>query len=386
MKIILFLGGIRGFASLAVVCFHAGLLFNGMTAVDLFFTLSAFLLTAAMYEKFQLYAKQQRSLKDWGLLLITYFIKRVFRIYPLLIALAIALYFAGAPFRAETYGIPLDEHYSMWKVLTFETPCFAMWTIPVEFQYYLCIPVVVAVYMILRTKFLQWPFLAYIFYQTFMQGFFEEPRFALEPLVKHIWVFLSGSATGLLYIDLLPYQNTNLHPFAKFCLEKFTFLVTVYLFLIFTNTFLFARLFWAEIPTMPAYAYSSGPICFLILKESLFPGQLATNFEAGFLQFLGDISFSMYLLHTIPMRFKFLPAEFTFHSFVLFFTILISTCTYYGIELPMMKVGNRLCHYIDKKYQDGPNAKGKGFLGHFFHYTAVDSSTKDEAAYEVKVE
>jgi peptidoglycan/LPS O-acetylase OafA/YrhL len=265
--------------------------------------------------------------------------------------------FSGPQFRAETYGIPIDENYSIWKVLTFETPCFAMWTIPVEFIYYLCIPFVVGLYMLLQIKLIQWPLLAFVFIKTFEQGFFGEPRFALEPFIKHIWIFLSGSATGLLYIDLLPYQKMKLHGIVKFALEKGTFLVVVYLFIVFTNTFLFGRLFWSENPTTPAYSYSSGPICFLILKESLFPGRLTSNFDVGFLQFLGDISFSMYLLHTIPMRFKFLPAEFTFHSYVILFTILVSTCTYYLIELPMMKLGNRLCQYIEKKYQDGSNKK-----------------------------
>jgi len=122
--------GIRGAACLIVLIMH-GLSFcwpqifpwlrgGGKYGVWLFFVLSAFLLTLRLQQK----GFGRASVFDYAL-------GRSLRILPLY-ALACLLYFAVG------HGIQTTEQ--LWSALTFQQGFIHLWTIPVEFKFYLLLP------------------------------------------------------------------------------------------------------------------------------------------------------------------------------------------------------------------------------------------------------
>ncbi|MBT9500749.1 MAG: acyltransferase [Burkholderiaceae bacterium] len=133
------LDGLRGLAALMVVASHAsglglnlvpGLSLAGMGkyGVYLFFVLSAYLLSA---QWLQAWAQGQVSWSYLG----HYLSKRVLRIYPLY-ALVLLIGLALAP---RGLGVPLDAA-AVWRHLTLQEGRDIYWSVPVEFLYYLCIP------------------------------------------------------------------------------------------------------------------------------------------------------------------------------------------------------------------------------------------------------
>lgn len=133
------LDGLRGLAALIVVASHAsglglnlvpGLSLAGMGkyGVYLFFVLSAFLLSR---QWLQAWAQGDAS---WAYLR-AYLVKRVLRIYPLY-TLVLLVGLALAP---RGLGVPLDAA-ALLRHLTLQEGRDIYWSVPVEFLYYLCIP------------------------------------------------------------------------------------------------------------------------------------------------------------------------------------------------------------------------------------------------------
>lgn len=134
------LDGLRGVAVLIVLGSHlsnAGLLVQpglsgaGKSGVYLFFVLSAFLLTLPLL------AKPRRALTDprlWA----AYATRRVLRIWPLLLVVLLlgwALTSAGIPWHYRLDTLALVRH------LTLREGQSVLWSIPVEFTFYLLLPV-----------------------------------------------------------------------------------------------------------------------------------------------------------------------------------------------------------------------------------------------------
>jgi|CXWL01.1.fsa_nt_gi peptidoglycan/LPS O-acetylase OafA/YrhL len=131
--------GLRGLAALFVVASHASLLGLhwlpglslagiGKYGVYLFFVISAFLLTLQWLQ-----APPGRG--DTGRALARYLVRRVLRIFPLYVAVLL-LGWALAP---RGLGVPLDGA-AVWQHLTLREGRDIYWSVPVEFKYYLAIP------------------------------------------------------------------------------------------------------------------------------------------------------------------------------------------------------------------------------------------------------
>ncbi|KAG6949096.1 hypothetical protein JG688_00014783 [Phytophthora aleatoria] len=81
-----FLNGLRGLASLLIVHHHAGYLLEvtiAPSSVDIFFVLSSFLLTMINASKIQKLVAHKASFREWIVVLLDYFVKRLLRVYPL---------------------------------------------------------------------------------------------------------------------------------------------------------------------------------------------------------------------------------------------------------------------------------------------------------------
>lgn len=144
------LDGLRGLAVLIVIASHLsnfawlpqpGLAGTGKSGVYLFFVLSAYLLAHAML------SRTLRGLADaryWG----NYALRRVLRIWPLYLVILLSSW-------AFTRAGVVDWHYQMnggalWSHLTLRAGESVLWSIPVEFTFYLWLPVVVAPLVALR--------------------------------------------------------------------------------------------------------------------------------------------------------------------------------------------------------------------------------------------
>ncbi|GAB9474575.1 hypothetical protein Gpo141_00011695, partial [Globisporangium polare] len=145
---ILFLDGVRGLAAILVVTQHSGFMHDvnlGACAVDIFFVLSAFLLTWLFYKKSAQLLAQQASHRKWGFTLADYFSKRFFRVYPLFAAVAIVLCLLPDKAKKQYFHVQKPGDFDLFKVLTFqfEYRYHVFWTLPLEIAYYFLLPVFV---------------------------------------------------------------------------------------------------------------------------------------------------------------------------------------------------------------------------------------------------
>ncbi|WP_432920950.1 acyltransferase family protein [Microbispora sp. CA-135349] len=145
------LDGLRGLAVVAVLLFHAGHLEGGFLGVDLFFVLSGFLITGLLMEE---------STARGRIVLTAFWARRARRLLP-----ALALVCVAAVLLAWTFGSPYVLRFALddapwaaaqavnWHFIVEQigywnasgTRVFAhLWSIAVEWQFYLAWPVVVA--------------------------------------------------------------------------------------------------------------------------------------------------------------------------------------------------------------------------------------------------
>lgn len=99
------LNGLRGFAILCVFIQHQdiypffGQIDIGGVGVDIFFVLSSFLLTVILYKKMLGYVHEGRNVKDWFLMLSSYLVRRILRVYPLFLVNAVFLWCLQGKYR-----------------------------------------------------------------------------------------------------------------------------------------------------------------------------------------------------------------------------------------------------------------------------------------------
>ena len=132
--------GMRGLAALIVVASHASnlglhlvpglsLAGTGKYGVYLFFVISAFLLTLQ-------WLQAPPGGPGTGAALGRYMVRRVLRIYPLYVAVLLLGWLLP-----RGLGVPMDG-LAVWMHLTLREGRDLYWSVPVEFKYYLVIPLV----------------------------------------------------------------------------------------------------------------------------------------------------------------------------------------------------------------------------------------------------
>ena len=136
------LDGLRGVAVLVVLASHfssAGLFPRpflhgvGKSGVYLFFVLSAYLLTRNLLSKPAGALAQPRTWLDYAL-------RRVLRIWPLYLVVLGLSWLSFTHGHAWLYAIDTP---ALWRHLSLREGQSVLWSIPVEFTFYLCLPLVV---------------------------------------------------------------------------------------------------------------------------------------------------------------------------------------------------------------------------------------------------
>lgn len=333
------LDGLRGVAILIVLASHLtnsgllprpGLLGAGKAGVYLFFVLSAFLLTTGLLAR---PAADLRSGRTWA----DYALRRVLRIWPLYLAVLVASWFLtrhGIGF----WPYPLTGQELAAHVLLQQGKS-VLWSIPVEFQFYVWLPAVVVLLAAVRgwraPRLTGTLLIAGLTAAAILVWPPESVRGNDVRLGPYLPVFLCGVAAGWLHV-----RGTRPGSTSAWALVGGIALVAAVASIpaLYSNLassdfapgvnhrwFLFFGLVWAG----------------LLLAVLHGPAWLRRPFETKLLRFFGIVSYSMYLLH-MPVVEAFAtlgwPARAVGAPVVVAAVAAVSTLSYLAFERPFQRV------------------------------------------------
>jgi peptidoglycan/LPS O-acetylase OafA/YrhL len=307
---------IRGVSIVAVVLFHLNseLFPAGYLGVDLFFIVSGYLITPKLYSAI----KNSRGITSNSLLIFSFYKNRLFRLAP---ALGVSVLFTLSCF--ILLGIPSDLIRTVKQALFTlmllgnygsystsgsyfnpeVTPLQHMWSLSIESQYYLLIPIVLYLMQQLTSRFkikmIANLVLALIFFASLF--LFVFPRVQLELLhllipnltenfiyyspLSRVWQFLLGGAMGLNIPNL-----KNLNSFLKRKIHLNKKIIYIILAMVVMYAIFFAP-----------YVYQAILVCCscsIILRI----GFNHTNIIYKLLSWIGNRSYSVYLYH-FPLQY-----------------------------------------------------------------------------------
>ncbi len=352
------LDGLRGIAASIVLLTHMSnwgynfapsLDFTGIgrSGVILFFVLSSFLLTSQALKWDSVF-----SIKNWG----KYAISRTFRILPLffvvLIISLITAHIGEIPilWMATDYlhDLPVPMSYqSFINHIIFLEGTDMMWTIPIEFKFYLILPVILILiiytykenYTLILSSIFIYLIYDYIFLSNTQNGTDTMP-------------FISVFTTGILCAFAYNYTNRLCSlKTTKLFFEVGAWLILIFYIIIIPDIFegLFGTIFPETLRLSNAFFATLWGTFILFMLHGT--GHMSSILSSRPLVFLGAISYSIYLLHRIPIKLThrlnyynnidFLNTE--LKALLIFSTsIILSYAAYRIIEMPSQNIGNKL--------------------------------------------
>jgi peptidoglycan/LPS O-acetylase OafA/YrhL len=294
--------GFRGFGFLNVILDHytypSTVLDMGQFGVGMFYVLSSYLLTLILYKQY---------MEKGTLNLINYWIRRFFRIYPLLTLVLIFEYFLVKRYDFET----LIGIYFLYN-------CEGIyWTIFIEMRFYIIIPIVVFIFAKVQNLYKKFTLMllitiigyAYHYYLNYIKGGFSFFRWDIEGdswkknivFVNYLPVFLLGSFMAIIVYHLKKAKhNFNKYPKTKGAFILFMSLIHF--------VFIYHRwIVGIDDDSIPWCNYNGIfclGYCFIFM---FFNGE---NFMSKFfglkaVAFFGNISYPGYLFHTAIREFMF---------------------------------------------------------------------------------
>ena len=359
-----FLNGLRGLAAILVVYRHANVFDEsigdmGANAVDIFFILSAFLLTSRLYFKvIDLYSKASTSAKTWIHLIVDYYIRRIMRIYPLFFVHVILVSLMPSNWRSwVTAGwfkpgdqFPITEilYFRFDEAQNINRRYGVLWSLPVEIMYYNIIPLYVFCVALCgkRGWLLSVIVLAGCVYYT--NTLYRSYVYFLP----HLPTFLVGSSFGILYCFLVPIAKK-----LDFSSRKVQVLHAInYILVLFVFSQLSSHVLYSWYLPLPdkSHAWVDPSTRFLlgtiIVKELLFPSYLTDFFSHILFIFCGKISFSMYIWHWLIVHkeafVNYKKDVWDTHFFWIIGVLIVSCLSYYLIEAPFQKVTRWICRHV----------------------------------------
>ncbi len=330
------LDGLRGVAVLLVLLAHAsnndfsffdGLTFYGIGkgGVYLFFVLSAYLLDQQIIRAM---ANGTANSFFWR----RYFIRRVLRIFPLLILALITFYLI---FR---FGVitPIRSMNDIVRHFFLLDGKSIFWSVPVEFKYYVLSPLIIWVCQ----KFLKWDIkkitlllciliIVTLSYDTFLE-------FSKLNTLKYLPVFLAGTFIAL-YTSQKRYPNVSASRIAIF--GFMSLLLCLLTNPTYANDFLGISIVNNGRQIMLVYTL----LCFVMLTAAISPKNIFRSFlEMKCLRFIGVISFSAYLFHMpVILILKSgswrIPDDIRIYIYFIL-TFIISTLLYVCVEKPLSRI------------------------------------------------
>lgn len=353
MKNIIGLDIIRGFAIFLVLIWHwipenhvINFMHNGKFGVNLFFVLSGYLISKSLYET------QEKSA---FLELKTFYIKRFFRIFPIIYILLIILYVIDYENFRQVQG-----WYWLYLVNVFlelgnnAVPyTIHFWSLAVEEQFYIFWPIIFL--LCIKIKKFNYSFFITVFLSSIIFHFIYSYYFKLPYLSFYIY-FYTFSIGAFIYKNKISLQKST-----NILLIIFLFSVCLITSYAIRNNFIDQRLthFYLDLVFT---LLSASILIFCILNESFFTKN--KRFYSPII-YLGKISYGVYLFHyfmyplnhylhitalkynlKIPFTEIILFPEFNniYIRFIYFFvqTVLISTISYYLFEKRFIRLSKKL--------------------------------------------
>jgi len=338
------LTGLRGLAIIFVLLSHANkagfLLFNefdfsggGRYGVFIFFILSSFLLT-----------KQFLALGE-GISFKAYFprylMRRFLRIYPLFVS-TLLVYYVFHVFGHTIWEF--DEWDLLRNILLLEgTGVF--WVIPVEFQYYFCIPVISALLVKYYDNFVEVIVFSIAFIILYSISIDAKYQANIGPFLA---VFYIGSFLAYLQDSL---EKLKITERASWCLNKTCNVVSVICLIVFV--LLVPKYFGyiVGVDNVPVGYFHNSFLLLGVLSSILVftvinsNGVIKAILANRFFNFVGKVSFSSYLGHYLVLAAILKYSEFFLPevAFVMFFllTFLFSYVSFRLIEEPLYRLGRK---------------------------------------------
>jgi len=322
----------------------------GHEAVIFFFVMSGFVLSIPYY-------------KNKGGSYLSFFVKRVFRIYvPYLIAIVIGLtlnsIFLGhgtMPSLSKWANAIFTKDYSAREIVAliiylkgdFPKLVTSLWSLPVEIKISFIFPFVVIIVKRLSIPLtLILPVINMLFYhlgkKIGLQDIWNE--FAL---FYYFSFFLFGAALSKYQHLLLPVLNRLNRKVLLGLL-----LTAIILYTYSWNIVWFPQPIFALLKKIPSdYVVAIAALLLIIISATNTVGKLLTN---RCLEELGKISFSLYLIHPMIMGIIAIVLGNTMPSYLIIilsivFSILLAFPFHYWIEWPLQKLGRRLGDRIIKE-------------------------------------
>lgn len=344
------LQGLRGIAILYVVASHLanGGLFLlpiphdaiGKIGVWIFFVLSAFLLTTHLCSDFETTSSRFS-------LLLQYAVHRVFRIYPLFIVALIIHLILG-----DISPVELIKHLSLMQGWA------ELWAIPVEFQYYLMMPVIAmsALYLPKRTTIL---LLIFTMTLSLLYGIAQPASVFSNNLniIPKLTPFLLGSILALLL-----FKKNFGSPESQ---VGFVFLIPTVSLLIFIISTVSYRCISKDCLSnlfAPWLTIVIGMSVIGMIYSALQLPTICKLLGTKLLVFLGQISFSIYLLHTTVIHFVHkIPSlsAVTEAWLSLGLSIVCSSVTYWTIERTGINAGKKISQSLRNRFETAPMVESK---------------------------
>jgi peptidoglycan/LPS O-acetylase OafA/YrhL len=328
--------GLRAISIIAIITYHLNLslfqkkLTGGYIGVDIFFVISGYLISKILFTKVLLKKKID---------ILNFYQGRIRRILPAYLCMLFIVLAVGNLFLIRTQIIDLiysalssiifSVNYffyffskSYYDPSTLYRPLVHLWSLSVEGQFYLFIPIL---FIIFKKKLLNFNYLFIIFIFTIASciATYSNPNFSFYSIASRIFQFLIGITA---YFYEVKYKS-RIHKLQKFNLDLIA-LILLFLSFVFFNEKTFHP---SIITTIPCVA--TGVLIVMINKNNITYKFL--TFPV--IRFIGLISFSLYIWHYPILSYARIAILFPTYDKIfltLFFFIIFPLFSYFIIEKP----------------------------------------------------
>jgi peptidoglycan/LPS O-acetylase OafA/YrhL len=329
------LDGLRFFAALFVALSHwlnfTGSGVFGRFGVDLFFTISGFLITTVLLKTKKEIDEKRISLARGFKIFYICRSLRIFPLYYLLILILIFFHFShiknsiwwNLTFMSNFYNIKINE----WVGHTTN-----LWTLAVEEQFYL----LWAIIMLLFPSRLHFSTtILFIFSAPILRGLF----YFQDMNYFYTYLFTPACFDTLGLGSLLALLRFSNFEFYRKWTNNGIFALFSFVFILFTGYFMV--FYWHSFPHFVLMRLSFGIFSFIIIDKCLegFKGNLGKILSHKWITYCGRISYGLYLFHTLIngmfLGMKYPENQFLRFPIYLLAIIGIASLTYYWIEKPI---------------------------------------------------
>ncbi|WNV87715.1 acyltransferase [Umezawaea sp. Da 62-37] len=328
------LDGLRAIAASLVVLFHfeGPDILQGWIGVHLFFVLSGFLITTLLLREHD---------RAGRVALVDFYLRRAFRILPVyflvLAAIVVGCLLAGT-FRSSGLGAALPLQLTLFNEFTQNNPYGHSWTLGTEQKFYLC-----------------WPLLAFVGSASTFRRFGVAAAGAVAALALVPLTLDQSSPNWTLgYFSILVGCLVALvlhHPRGHAVLRPLTGPVaSVAVAVAFVAFHLSVRTIapvlgdWFGVPASMAVTPVYALACAVLLPAAISAGPVARMLSTRPMRFVGDRSYSLYLVQGIAGGAVALVGSFgDAHPLVVLAVALVMAHVLHRVvELPMIAVGRRV--------------------------------------------